>query len=279
MNGALVIPYAAADQSASDTPAWRVTLEPETAPSWANAVNAEDLEVMYSTARSGLSARWRQRQRCPWADISANGTITVTLACHVWPSDPAIVYTLTSAGCEVGEATAVSVEREIDVAVQGATSIELPWRVEGVSAWWQIPCVDEWCRPVDSPAIIADGAVLRLSAPCYGVLRLRATAVGYRHTLSCSWVKRTPVGAAEYAYNEISATLSATVSWTDEDDEQQSTIEPVELPACVTDLLEMCPDGAKPVVVGEISDGDDDERTPVVYFNACTGSVITVRYE
>ena len=275
---ALTIPYIAADQAEATTPAWRLTLEPETAPSWANGVTLDDLDAMLTMARSGLSARMRQRQRCPWATIGADGTITMRLACHVWPTDPAILYTLTAAGCTVGPGAPVRVEREIDLAVQGATEIGLPWRVEGVSTRWQIPCVDEWCRPVASPTITAAGAVLRLSEPCYGVLRLRAAAVGYRHTLSCSWVKRTPVGEAKYAYNRIDARLSVTGSWTDEAGAPQTTIEALELPACVQDLLAMCPAGDLPVVVGQITP-DGEGLTPVVYYNSCTGSFIGMQYE
>lgn len=278
MIGALTIPYTAAPDLERDQPDWRITLEPETAPSWANGVTLDDLEAMLAMARSGLSARMRQRQRCPWATINSDGTIAVELACHVWPSHPEITYTLAAAGCTVGPAVPVQVERELDLAVQGASEIDLPWRVEGVSAHWQIPCVDEWCRPVASPAISADGATLRLSGPCWGVLRLRATAVGFRHTLGCSFVKRVPTGEGEYAYNRIDARLSVTAAWADETGAPQTTIEAVDLPACVQALLEMCPAGDRPVVVGEIVDGSA-EKTPVVYFNSCTGAVLGVRYE
>lgn len=278
MNSHLTIQFSAADQAEATTPAWRLTLEPETAPSWANGVTLDDLEAMLAMARSGLSARMRQRQRCPWATIGADGAIAVELACYAWPTEPALLYTLIAAGCTVSPGEPVRVAREIDLAVQGATEIDLPWLVDGISAHWQLPCVDEWCRPVASPAITADGATLRLSAPCWGVLRVRAAAVGFRHTLGCSFVKRVPAGEGEYAYNRIDARLSVTGSWTDEAGAPQTTIEAVELPDCVKALLEMCPAGDRPIVVGEISPAGEG-LTPVVYYNSCTGSFIGMQYE
>jgi len=164
-------------------------------------------------------------------------------------------------------------------------------------AWWQMDCVNEFCEVVASPTITVTGSTVSLSSPCYGVLRVRGMATGYKHTLTMEFAKQGNVVAAQVAdvtlngtpqvaapapagYAITSIDVSVTATYKDGTGEEQSKILSLDIPECVKDLLEYC-EGDRLIHQGTESTtiGDTETPTPVVYYDTCTGNVITLRYE
>jgi hypothetical protein len=67
--------------------------------------------------------------------------------------------------------------------------------------------------------------------------------------------------------------------WTDGDGEPANAQLALALPGCLEQLLEACPDGGLIADRGSVSVSDQEDLVPVVYYSACTGNVLALRYE
>ena len=256
----------------SEIPGNWLNLEQPAVPLSQRNATLADMVQMFNRALSGLSARTYQLDKCSAATIKSGGTVVVTLAVRVWPSALDLPYVLTASHGMVDAGQPLEVEREIDVAVEGTDAVTLPWLVGAPLAWWQIPCVNEFSEPVPEPAITVAGAGVKLADSCYGVLRIRGLARGYRHILTMEFVKPTQSSLTNIK-------VSVTATYTDTNGEQQAEILALTIPACVLDLLEYCE--------GDVLATDprtelvilNDDPIPTVYYDTCTGQVIELRYE
>lgn len=307
----LIITYV--PQPKADAASVWLRLEQEAVPLSLRNATLVDMVQMFNRAVSGLSARSYQVDKCQAATIRSDGTIVITLDIFVWPSALDLPYTLDLSYGSVSGATPIEVEREVDVAVEGTASVTLPWLMDYPEAWWQLPCVNEFSEPVAAPDIAVSGSLVSLSASCYGVLRVRGVALGYRHTVTLeisktnNTVKAEPETTASLhmatgynggtlpvaqedlptvfhplGYAITSVNISLTAQYVDGNDETQPEIIPLKIPACVLDLLEYCPDGDLAAQDKILSGGswswDSENITPVVYYDTCTGERMEVHF-
>jgi len=280
----------------SGRPGVWLALEQQPTPLSERNATLADMVQMFNRVVAGESARSYQLEKCKSATVKTDGTIVVTLQVYVWPSSMGLPYTFTPSYGSVSLVEVVSLEREIDLVVDGSSSVSLPWLMDTPTAWWQMDCVNEFCEVVPNPTISVAGAAVSLSSSCYGVLRVRGQASGYKHTLTmdfakqgnvvadkladATWVGPTPTAAPSlsgYAITDID--ISVTATYTDGAGEEQSEILALNIPDCVKDLLEYCEDGRLIHGTESVTVGDTETPVPVVYYATCTGNVIALRYE
>ena len=263
----IALSYQATDQASADAP-W-VRLEQE--PVRSGALTETDLLTMLALVQAGTSARAYRPADCV-AYIKGDQA-HADLAVYAWPSRLDLAYTLTPLLVELGQVTALRQQRDFDLVIPMATSVELPFLMEAVTLAWQTPCCNRFGQQVGPPGISVTGASLELSAEVFGVLRVRGLALGFRHALHFAMAK-----SAGAAITDITPVLTA--AWLDPDQGQQTERLEIELPDCLTDLLAICPDGVsqRAHALGQITDVSDD-GVPVVYYSTCDGRVLALRYE
>ena len=199
--------------------------------------------------------------------------MVIDTAVYVWPFPLTLAYDLRATLGELGGAEQFRQGRDFDVVIAFEAEHQLPFVVEDASwSWSALPCFDRFGRDVGRPSVEIGPREIRTSGEWLGVIRLRCTAVGYRHQLSMRFAKDDT-----FAITNIRA--AATAEWTDpESGERENTALDLDLPGCAEDLLALCPDGL--MVRDHIYNvSSPDDLVPVVYYNACSGSVIGVRYE
>lgn len=286
----------------------RLTLEPERIAKAANAATLADLSAMIVGARGGLTARNRQARRCKWASFAANGDLIVTLKLWVWPSARDLAYSLTlPSGVTSSAPIADAARRDRKFPVAGSGEVELPWLLQAETCIWHpaIGVWDAWSRPLDPPVIRRDGARLLLEGEsgAYGVLHVRGVAVGYRHNLSIRYPTGSGPGTPRrnvfqellYVAGSDSSAAGPAISlssaedfevaatWTDEHGETRTETATMTIPDCARAFLAECPEGGEGGGGGGsfiLDDGSDEGEGPVtVYYNACNGSVLEVRFK
>ena len=257
-------------------PALRLTIEGEPIDPAANNPSLGDLDAMLRYARSGLSARNYQIERCRWARLNQDGVLEVELSCFVWPSRPELVYSVSlPAEATPGRVEAVRLQRQWKYWVGGNKLIELPWRLEGAALSWQpgFTCVDEFSAPVAAPGLRHEYATIEVlgEQPCFGVLVVQGTATGFRHRFTLRFAKFDEDGTVQSIELE-SVPVSAT--WNDEEGEGQTASAEVEIPRCVRDLLETCADGR---ALFNLSVKRNEAEGRDVAYSTCTGKMLAMR--
>ena len=287
----------------------RLTLEPERIDKRANAATLADLSAMIVGARGGLTARNRQARRCKWASFAANGDLIVTLKLMVWPSDLDLAYSLTlPSGVTSSAPIADAARRDRKFPVAGSGEVELPWLLQAEaseSCVWHpaIGVWDAWSRPIEPPVIRRDRTrlVLEGESEAYGVLHVRGVAVGYRHNLSIRYPtgsgpgtprrnifqERLYVAGGDSSADGPAISVSSaenfevTATWTDEHGETRTETATMTIPDCARAFLAECPEGGgeggESFILHDKS--DEGEGTVTVYYNACNGSVLEVRFK
>lgn len=268
MAATLTLQYQPAE-AASGQPAPWVRLEQE--PVRSGALTQTDLLTMLALVQAGTSARAYRPADC--VAYVQGDQAHADLAVYAWPSSLDLDYTLTPLLVELGQVTSLRQERDFDLVVPMADSVDLPFLMDALSLTWQTPCYNRFGQQVGPPGITHTGASLDLSAEVFGVLRVRGQALGFRH--ACHFALAKDLGAS---ISDITPVVTA--AWTDPDQGQQTERLEIELPDCLTDLMALCPDGIsqRAHALGSVTDPDED-IVPVVYYSTCTGQVLALRYE
>ncbi len=257
-------------------PALRLTIEGEPIDPAANNPSLGDLDVMLRYARSGLSARNYQVERCRWARMRESGILEVELSCFVWPSRPELVYSVSlPAEATPGLVEAVRLQRQWKYWIGGNGILELPWRLEGVALSWQpgFACVDEFSAAITPPYLRHEYATIDVlgEQPCYGILVVQGTAIGFRHRFTLRFAKFDENGPSQSIELE-SVPVSAT--WTDEEGEAQTASADVKIPQCVRNLLETCADGRS---LFSLSVRRNEAEGRDIAYSTCTGKILGMR--
>ena len=258
----------------------RLTLEQEAVAS--GKLSLTDLEAMVSLARSGISAKSYIASNCP-ATIT-EGNVVVSLRLFAWPSHRQ-AYTLTAAIpaiTTIGEPVAIEQERDFDLIIDG-DSIDLPCLAADARITWQSPAIIANGQVIDAPVIsgydVDQGRMVELSAEhgainrlrlyrtCFGVLRVRCTAIGYSHSLTLTIPK------GDTAINDLRETITA--AWALAEGPTEATTLEIELPACVQALLESCEDDT--TIGDHVSVKKDEKTRHLLRYSTCTGAVIDYR--
>ncbi|MCK9311146.1 MAG: hypothetical protein M0P26_02585 [Bacteroidales bacterium] len=272
MSTALTITYTpTATTSGADI---RLTLAQEPVDKRSGLLQA-DLDRMLALVLSGQSARRYKPARCAaWIRETVVGA---DLVVHAWPVPEDLDYTLEAVGCEAAEPARVQVEGEFDLVVPMSASVDLPASFAGLTYTWQTPCFNRFGEEVPAPAITVHPARLELAAEVFGVLRIAGQAIGDRYAITYTVPKMQSGQVLKYEDLPEAAVIAR---WTDADGEPANAQLALDLPGCLEQLLEACPDGS--LVADRKAGGQinpDEGLVPVVYYSACTGNVLALRYE
>lgn len=273
--------YTAAPIDDGRLPELRLTLEPEYIDRRANLADLADIDAMLNMAMSGLSAVNRQIDRCRWARWTDDGSLIVTLALYVWPSEQDLRYELhLPPGVTSAPPVLVREQRHRKYWINGGKALELPWYLEGGQFWWHpaIGCMDAWSQPIAQPGISQNRARLEIDAPAYGVLVTEGIAVGWRHDISITYRKiatgETPEEDAPQINTIEADDIPIRATWTDENSEEQEESTNLVIPACAKSLLETCSDGR---IKTTVNISQADEGPWVIYYSTCDGHMLARR--
>ena len=251
----------------------RLTLEQDPVNKRSGLTQA-DLNDMLALVLSSQSARRHGPRSCAaWVRES---TVGADLVVHAWPVPADLDYTFEAVGAITDGATRVQVEGEFDLVVGMTTSVDLPASFDGLSYEWDTPCYNRFGEEVPAPAITVHPARIELDAEVFGVLRITATAIGDRYGLAYQVAKMQ--GGSVLKYEDLPE-AAAVARWTDADGEAANAQLDLAVPGCLADLLAACPDGGLIQDSVQVSAADDEPLVPVVYYSACTGNVLALRYE
>ena len=251
----------------------RLTLEQDPVDKRSGLLQA-DLDRMLALVLSGQSARRYKPARCAaWIRETVVGA---DLVVHAWPVPEDLEYTFEAVGCEAAEPIRVQVEGEFDLVVPMSTSVDLPASFAGLTYTWQTPCYNRFGEQVPQPAITVHTARLELAAEVFGVLRITGAALGNRYAITYTVPKMQSGQVLKYEDLPEAAVIAR---WTDADGEPANAQLALDLPGCLEQLLEACPDGGLIADRGSVSVSDQEELVPMVYYSACTGNVLALRYE
>jgi len=275
----LSIPVSGSD---ADLNPYRITLEQEPVPQ--GNLSLTDLTNMLALVRSGISARKYIASSCP-ATLSG-GIVTVPLTLYAWPSHYQ-EYALSAALPEwttIGEQIEFTQDREFDLVIENTDLVDLPCMAAGLSITWQSPAIRINGEIIDPPEIqgydvdkgvmvaldTSHGLInrIRLATPCFGVLRVRCMAIGYRHAITME----IPKTDAE-SITDIEETITA--AWMLADGSTEIATQKIALPPCVEDLLAACDDGS--TVGDHVGSVDDTKYRTRLRYSTCTGKVLDVR--
>ena len=233
-----------------------------------------DIDRMLALVLSGQSARRYKPTRCSaWIRET---TVGADLVVHSWPVPEDLEYTFEAVGCEAAEPTRVQVEGEFDLVVPMTTSVDLPASFAGLAYAWQTLCYNRFGEQVSPPAITVHPARIEFSAEVFGVLRITGAAIGDRYAITYKVPKMQDGQVLKYDDLPEAAVIAR---WPDADGEPDNDQLDLVLPGCLEQLLEACPDGGLIADRGSVSVSDQEELVPVVYYSACTGNVLALRYE
>lgn len=265
MPSSLAATFGARPSTSVELPDVWLNMEQILPPGSEAGVNYADLNQMIARASSGLSARTYRRHGC---EVTIDGDlVSFPLDFYVWPSDLALVYSLSVSGPgELLEREQVQVEREQNVIFPMSDYADLGQLVASLdSRRWETPIFNEFGHDIGHLEPRPEGAGLCVDTTCFGVLRANYHAAGFKHRLVISLNK--PNGSAVKDLD-----ISVTASWF-EGDERQDRELPLDIPQCVLDYLSFCPDGEQP------PSGDGEGDSTVVYYSGCSGRVLGVRDE
>lgn len=249
----------------------RLLLEQE--PVSTSALSLVDLANMLALVRTGISAKTYIADSCSASLV--NGLVVVPLTVYVWPSEEGVEYDLTATLPEwtvIGPAVAVEQERDFDLVIPEAAAVDLPClAVSNVTFDWQTPAITPKGVVVDAPvlALVSGGAGLAngimVDQAVFGVLRVRCTAIGYRHAVTL----RIPKTGANSISN-IKSILTA--NW---DYGRGITTLELKLPACAENLLEACEESTRtPGIASQVT--EEEEQIPELRYSTCTGQPLGI---
>lgn len=254
----------------------RLVLEQEAVAS--GELSLIELNAMVSLARSGISAKAYIANNCP-ATVT-DGNVVVDLRIFAWPSHRQD-YMLSAATSivTIDAPVAIEQERDFDLIIDG-DSVDLPCLAASAIITWQSPAILANGKEIEVPEIYgydvdqgrmvglgdSHGAInrLRFSQACFGVLRIRCTAIGYSHALTLTIPK------GNNSISDVKEIITA--AWSLADGTTDATTLEIELPPCVETLLESCDDGSS---VGSHLGGIKKAKyRKQLRYSTCTGKMI-----
>jgi hypothetical protein len=226
----------------------------------------DDFDRMLALVMAGNSAHQYMQPDCP-ATITET-EITTALVFFSWPSSPDLRYTINTDLAAKNAPTSLKMDQEFDAVAEMATECILPFYMEGVTVWWQTPCYNRLGEAVTPAEIVHDGNALKFSSEVFGVLRVIGTAVGQRHTHTLTMPK-----SASTKVTDVKAIVTAI--WETSPDSEGSEELELDIPDCVSNLLEVCPDTGENLYAKALKQAAGHDKE--IFFSTCDGSVLEVR--
>jgi hypothetical protein len=263
-----------------------------------------DIYNLWLAAATGKSAVRLRPDNCP---VEFDGSITrVFLGFYIWPSRPALPYTLTVALGRLGTTSVVRPRRSFSAIIDNASRYALPYFMESVTVIWETPAwspFGEQFLPPPAPRLV-DGIWLVWDEEVFGAFRVDGIAVGASLVLEMEFTREVisrPLRPDEEQQwytgpggqlilttrpdskldshritdlkNAITVRAACGGDDLGRDDIDHTTItteiHDVTIPECVKTALSLCP-------------GDEDLEELVcqsipekrVFYNACTGDIL-----
>lgn len=225
-----------------------------------------DIRNMINYAEAGYSAFEYILESCPYITVK-DGNIVVTIPFYVWPSFLDMPYKLTANGFGVLTLGDNHEEhKSFDVVFSGSNEESLDFVFEGtVTQEGQI--FTPGGVPTDVSVTLEESKVVA-SRDIFGTFRAVGTAKGYTHDIVLTFPPNESITDIKVVvtaeYNGYTNSLN------------------LELPPCVTDILESCYGNFPGWVLNLRPDeGEDEEeqRIFVVYYSTCNGKVVLERWE
>lgn len=171
-----------------------------------NTVTMFDIQQMVSRARNGMSARTYKSPGCP-AYIDGD-SIVMNFDFYAWPSDPDLVYALTSGLGNITDPQITHKQVQFSVTFEMSDVVEFDFILESIDGEpeWETECIDSKGQVVNDVTVEMDGyTTLRASAVMFGVVRITGTKRGARHTLTSRLVKHQPTVPTEEEFADLDA--------------------------------------------------------------------------
>ncbi len=259
----------------------------------------QDVYRLWLMAATGISAQAIRPSGCPVEFIGSD--VHVYLGFYVWPSDPDLTYTVSTAFGKLSGVSRIEKQRELSVLVNNAATYELPYWMRDVTVVWETPCFNRNGELLDKPPeVICQGSWIEFSSEVFGICRVRGVAVGesrvcemvigkevyvdpelqppaepisskiismtyYHNGINGFYISAPPATNLNgYKTDDLQNTI--TTSWLDNEDKTQTEQLRLEIPQCVKDVLDFCPDTYKSTTI--ICQEIKDVR---IYYNGCTG--------
>jgi hypothetical protein len=264
-NQSVSVGFSSASSTSSDI--W-ATLEQEYDGS-DNEASLTDLYHMLAYGRAGTSSLEYLIRTCPYVTITEE-EVTITLNVYVWPHSLDLEYDIT---CTEGVASAgelQTIDKSFDVIIDNSSSAVLPYVLDG-EATPQTPYINQYGKLLDfsEPEIV--GSLVTIDANAFVVLRVEGSATGFKHSVTLTYDIETII-SEDFKVN--AADNVVTLSYTNEEGELQTIQETLDIPACVTQILEYC--GVS--LYWNISAGGAGRYNSIeIYVDECKGGVILIR--
>ncbi len=257
------------DRSTSVGSNW-LNLEQEYKPKDSDSATIGDLSQMLNLGKAGQSAFRYITDVCPYAVVFGD-VITISLDFYVWPSAIDLNYNLAADLGVISEGESLELARSFDVPLKGVDTVTLPYMFSGTLTP-EMPFISSNGSLLTDVDITIDGSQLYSSAKTYCVLRAEGIVTGFKHTVEMAIHK-------DVEEKILNLNNSIVATWVDDEGESQEDILTLDIPPCVVDLLEECPDGTTVAWTGCFGRNCDGIDYFVVRYNTCTGSIISAQWE
>ena len=253
-----------------------------------------DIYKMWTLAVTGVSARTYKPIGCPVEFIGSD--IYVYLGFYAWPSDPALLYNLAASLGTIGPVQIVNLPREFSGFVNNSNAWDLPYYMEDVSVEWETATFNSYGDRIPEPSITITNKRLEFSTEVFGAFRVKGKAIGGYYLLTI--VLNKPMTQEEITEEDLRNNIiqqiqdrkivfspppivklnsykienlesTVTADWLSLDGATQTEELEIEIPQCVKDILEFCPNMYETLVhlCEEVS-------TRRVYYSTCKEDTI-----
>ncbi len=269
-----------------------VRLEQILPPEMSEYASLADLHRMWLEAATGKSAHLLRSSTCP---VEFDGEhISIHLGFYAWPSDPDMSFGLLAALGEIGAGRKIEKPREYSAFLAGQDQLALDYYMQDVEVAWETPVYGEDGGQLAIPSFrVTAGVSLVFPHRVTGSIRIKGTAVGFHHVIKTTISKSVAeeeLAAGENPYPTLdkdthvlklapvtrlnapaisSLENTITAAWLDGEETRTAQLD-LKLPKCAEAVLSMCPDMYQTTVLL-----CSESSTLQVYYNACTGKVIT----
>jgi hypothetical protein len=261
--------YTGQQESAGDTDC--LFFEQEKIPASQEQASMEDIYSMLAISAAGGSARSYISDSCPVTRAAAGGTVTAsyTGSFLVHHSD-GLEYELSASIGTLSEPQLFYSQKSNTINQDFKQVLQLEWLPLVTNYLWESSVYDQAAAVTAAPVITQENGFLYFDKAVFGSLRIWGTAMADRYRLLIDHVQG----------NRWTDTITITAMWGPENDRKRKSFE-LKLPQCVEDAFNECPtdqgSGGGTGGTGDHWGGVSVNPPKKIYFNSCTGEVLTIR--
>ncbi len=271
MNSSLSVSF---QSGGADSAAPWVHLEQEYKKEYLDQTSIADVYGMLSYASTGKSAQGYAKKACTYVTLVGDSKIIVDLDFYVWPSSMDLLYNLKADLGEISDPEVLDLDRSFDVVFNGTHTEILPYSFDGTLTP-QMPFIRPTGERIADMTPDISGDTVTFPEDIYCVLRAVGRVSGYKHTVTMEIDKT--VDGKEYKIENFQNTIVA--SWVNSEGVESTDSITLDIPDCVTALLEECADGTLSGSKSCVNESCGNDPVFVVYYNTCDGQPVLQRWE